>query len=286
VPYVSTLHDMVLTQKYFIFPVYGYVTSLERLREGHLHWAFDKTAPTYWGIIRRDGDGSDARWFRGPTSVVMHTINAFDDGDKVIVDAPISDGNPFPFFPQLDGSPWDPVAAQHTIRRLTFDMASNSDSYTVDILDPTNVVDLARVDDRYNSIPYRYVYSSMADPSQPFDRERAGNNRAVNTYFRFDVQTREWRKYFVGDTHSLQEVTFIPRSADAPEGVGYLIGTASNFADMRTELVIVDAEEMNELARVYLPFRHTPQVHARWYSNTELPLQDSPLPPYTGRRQA
>jgi hypothetical protein len=29
----------------------------------------------------------------------------------------------------------------------------------------------------------------------------------------------------------------------------------------------------------------TPQVHARWYSNKELPLSDKPLPPYVGRVQ-
>jgi carotenoid cleavage dioxygenase len=242
--------------------------------------------PTYWGFIRRDGDGSDVRWFKGPASVVMHTANAFDDGDKVVVDAPISDGNPFPFFPQIDGSPWSPQLARHTIRRLTFNMASKSDGYEEKILDPTDVVDLVRVDDRYNSVPYRYVYSSMSDPEKPFNRERAGNARATNSYFRYDVQTGEWRKYFAGDVHSLQEVSFIPRRANAPEGDGYLIGTASNFADMRTELVIVDAVEMQELARVFLPFRNTPQVHGRWYSSRELPLRDAPMPPYTGRSQA
>jgi len=286
VPYVSTLHDMVLTQKYFIFPIYGYVTSMERLRAGRLHWAWDKSMPTYWMFVRRDGDGSDARLFRGPASVVMHTINAFDDGDRVIVDAPYSDGNPFPFFPQIDDSPWDPVLARAIMRRLTFDMSSAADTYDIQVLDPQPVVDLARIDDRYISLPYRYIYSSMSDPSQPFDSYRAGNNRATNTYFRYDLQNGEWRKYYVGDVHSLQEVSFIPRSANAPEGDGYLIGTASNYADMRTELVIVDAVQMQELARVFLPFRNTPQVHARWYNNTELPLKDEPLPPYTGRTQA
>ena len=286
VPYVTMLHDMVLTQNYFIFPVYGYVTSMDRLRDGRLHWAWDGSRPTYWGLIRRDGDGSDARWFKGPASAVVHTINAYDNGNKVTVDAPISDGNPFPFFPQIDGSPWNPMLARHTIRRLTFDMASRRDSYEEQILDPTDVVDLARVDDRYISVPYRYVYSSMFDPDQPFDRERAGTNRVTNSYFRYDTRTGEWRKYFAGDVHSLQEVSFIPRSASAPEGEGYLIGTASNYADMRTELVIVDAIEMEELARVFLPFRNTPQVHGRWYSSRELPLLDAPLPPYSGRRQA
>lgn len=285
VPYVSTLHDMVLTQKYFIFPIYGYVTSMERLRAGEKHWAFDKTMPTYWMFVRRDGDGSDARLFQGPTSVVMHTINAWDDGDKVIVDAPYSDGNPFPWFPQVDGSPWDPMAARATMRRLTFDLAGTADTYDIEVLDPTPVVDLARIDDRFLTKPNRYIYSSMTDPSQPFDAARAGNNRATNTYFRYDLQTREWRKYFVGDVHSLQEVSFIPRSATAPEGDGWLIGTASNYADMRTELVIVDAVEMTEVARVFLPFRCTPQVHARWYSSAELPLAESWAPAWAGRTQ-
>jgi hypothetical protein len=54
---------------------------------------------------------------------------------------------------------------------------------------------------------------------------------------------------------------------------------------MRTELVIVDAMEMQELARVFLPFRMTPQVHARWYNNSELPLADDMLAAYTGRTQ-
>jgi carotenoid cleavage dioxygenase-like enzyme len=241
--------------------------------------------PTYWGFVPRDGDGSDVRWFKGPASVVMHTINAFDDGNKVIVDAPISDGNPFPFFPQVDGSPWSPQLARHTIRRLVFDMDSTGDTYQETILDPTDVVDLARIDDRYISLPYRYVYSSMADASQPYDAARAGPNRAVNSYFRYDLSTGEWRKYFAGDVHNLQEVSFIPRSATAPEGDGWLIGTASNYADMRTELVIVDAIEMQELARVFLPFRMTPQVHARWYNNTELPFSDEVIAPYRGRVQ-
>lgn len=286
VPYVSLLHDMVLTQKYIIFPVYGYVTSLERLKQGKLHWGWDKNMPTYWGLLPRAGEGKDMRWFKGPPSCVIHTINAFDDGDKVYVDAPISDGNPFPFFPSVDGSPWSPQLAQHTIRRLTFDMTSRKDSYTEHVFDRQDIVDLARVDDRFLSLPYKYVYSLMYDPAKPYDAARAGQgNRVINTYFRHDLTNGEWRKYFAGDVHNLQEPSFIPRSTDASEGDGFLIGTASNYADMRTELVIVDAVAMEELARVFLPFRMTPQVHARWYSNKELALNDQPLPPYTGRVQ-
>ena len=286
VPYVNAMHDIVVTQEHIIFPVWGYTTSMEQLRAGEVHWKWDPGMPTYYGITSRNGDGSDVRWFKGPTSVVMHTINGRTEGNKVIIEAPISDGNFFPFVPSVDGSRFNPVAAQHTIRRLTFDLDSRSDTYTVEILDPTDVVDLAKIDHRYLTQPYKYIYSTMHDPSQPFDEARGGSGvRAVNTFFRYDLSNGQWRKFFAGDTHNLQELSFIPRSANAPEGDGYLIGTASNYADMRTELLIVDAMAMEEVARVYLPFRMTPQVHGFWYDAAELPMADTGYPEYRVREQ-
>ena len=55
---------------------------------------------------------------------------------------------------------------------------------------------------------------------------------------------------------------------------GYLIGVASNYAEARSELVIVDAERLREgdLARVILPFKLSSQVHGIWASAEELPL--------------
>ncbi len=217
----------------------------------------------------------------------MHTINGHTEGSKVIIEVPSSDGNFFPCIPSVDGSPFNPVEARHFIRRLTFDLASSSETFTEEILDPTDIVDLAKVDHRYLTLPYQYVYSTMHDPDQPFDEERGGSGaRAVNSFCRYDLGTGEWRKYFAGDTHNLQEVSFIPRSADAPEGDGYLIGTASNYAEMRTELLILDAQEMDELARVSLPFRMTPQVHGAWYDASELPMGDTGYPEYDVREQS
>jgi len=287
VPYVSAIHDIVITQEHIIFPVFGFVTGLDKLEAGELHWNWDPGMPTYYGIVSREGNGSDARWFRGPSSVVMHTINGRTEGSKVIIEAPISDGNFFPFIPSVDGSPFNPIQAQHFIRRLTFDLASSDNSFTEEILDPTDIVDLVKVDHRFLSLPYNYIYSTMHDPSQPFDEERGGSGaRAVNSFCRYDLSTGEWRKYFAGDTHNLQEVSFIPRSPDAPEGDGYLIGTASNYAEMRTELLILDAQEMEELARVSLPFRMTPQVHGAWYDASELPMGDTGYPEYDVREQS
>ncbi len=275
VPYVSMVHDWAITDKHVIFPVFGYVTDEARLRKGRIHWAFDKEAPTYFGILPRDGDAKDLRWFKGPNRAIVHTFNARTVGGKVVLEAPIFDDNPFPFFPNADGSPWDPAGGRSFIRQISFDLNSKDDGYQEEILFPNlPVVDLGRVDERFMGRDTRYAYTSFNDLSKPLDRDKIGEGvkHMANSYGVFDLKDRTMRSFFAGPTHGLQEVTFVPRHAAADEGDGWLIGTASNFADMCTELVVADARhpEDGAVARVILPFRSNVQVHGRWYSDAQL----------------
>ena len=76
VPYVSIIHDQAITQKHILIPFGGYVTSLDRLKAGKVHWGWDQTKPSMIGVLRRDGDGKDIRWFKGPERCMMHVFNA------------------------------------------------------------------------------------------------------------------------------------------------------------------------------------------------------------------
>ena len=276
-PIISMMHDMVLTQKHVIFNTCGFTTNAQRLKEGKTHWAWDSTVPTYIAILPRDGDAKDVRWFKGPQSAAIHLMNGNTKGNKVVIEAPISDGNPFPFFSSMDGSPFVPQKARTVLRRWTFDLGSKKDSWEEETLFPNTPGALTRVDERYLSLPYRYGYVNYTDPSRPFDEKKAGNlrGRVSNCYARFDLHTGKVDSYFAGDVSSLQEVQFVPRKKDAPEGDGFLIGVASNLAEMHSELVIVDAMRMEEgdIARVKLPFRLTSQVHGWWAGIDDLPFQ-------------
>jgi carotenoid cleavage dioxygenase-like enzyme len=277
VPYVSAVHDIAITQKHVIIPVYGFVTSMERLKAGKVHWGWDSTAPTYYGVMPRDGEARDLRWFKGPTRAIVHTFNARSQGNKVVLEAPTFDSTPFPFFPPIDGTPWDPSKARALIRRVTFDMSSKRDSYEEEILYQQPLGnDLVRIDTRYVSLPHRYGYVGYADASRPFNEARAGNlrGRVTNCYGRYDFATGKLETMFAGDMHSLQECCFVPRSKDAPEGEGYLLGVASNYGEMRSELLIADAQRLAEgpIARVILPFRASAQVHGIWADDREVTL--------------
>ena len=273
VPYVSMIHDIAITRDHILFPVYGMVTSMERLKAGKVHWGWDSKVPTYIGIIPRDGEAKDMRWFKGPERGIIHTFAANSENGKVTLEAPISDSNPFPFFPAVDGSPFNPAGGRTTVRRLTFDMNSKDDGYSEQIIHPNVSGALSRIDDRWMGRNYRYGYMGVNDPSRPFDEVRGGQGlkaRVTNSYARFDFHTGEMTTYFAGPTHGLQECSFIPRKADSAEGDGYLVGVCSNYAERNSELVLVDAVGMEQVARVRMPFRVSNQIHGKWSPKGEL----------------
>ena len=275
VPYVSMIHDVALTHTHFLIPFGGYVTSAERLRQGKIHWGWDDSKLSYIGVLPREGQAKDVRWFKGPLRCMMHTFNAHSEGNKIILYAPFWDSNFFPFFPPVDGTPWNPAKARAFIRKLTLDLSSKSETWQEEILWPMQVVDLGKVDPRTLTLQSRYLYTSFTDPDRPYERQRSGAGapaRPTNCYGRFDVATRKIDTYFAGPTHSLQECTFVPRGT--AEGDGYLIGVASNYAEGRSELIVADAQRLGDgdVARVILPFRVSSQVHGVWASAEELPL--------------
>jgi len=85
---------------------------------------------------------------------------------------------------------------------------------------------------------------------------------------RFEHATRTTQSYFVGAESGLQECCFVPRSANAAEGDGYLIGTAQRLLEGRTDLLILDARRLAEgpIATVRMPFRLFNQIHGAWVS--------------------
>ncbi|HUN75299.1 MAG TPA: carotenoid oxygenase family protein [Steroidobacteraceae bacterium] len=274
-PYVSMIHDIALTQRHIVIPVFAFTTSLERLKAGKIHWAWDARLPTYIGILPRDGGAADLRWFKGPTRSIVHTFNARTEGSRVILESPVSETNPFPFFPADPGNEDSPSAKHGTnIRRHVFRLDSRHDGYAEEIVHAGSISGLGRIDDRYISLPNRYAYSGFADPTRPFDESRAGNlrGRVTNCYGRFDMHTGAVSAYFAGDTHSLNEGVFVPRAPGSPEGDGYLIGVANNLAEMRSELIIADAMNLaaGDVARVILPFRLGAQVHGNWIPEERL----------------
>ena len=258
-PYLGIIHDIAITQKHVLIPVVARTTSLERLKSGEPMWEWNGDLPTMVGVLPRDGEAKDIRWFKGPARNTLHFLNATDAGNKVTMELPVSD---------TERSP-------SQIKRWTFNLKSRDDAFGEEVVSTANGV-LARMDDRYLSLPYQYCYVGNRDANLPFDAARAGNRGGfmTNQYLRVDVRSNTTNgAYFVGPVQSLQESCFVPRKGGTEEGDGYLLGIASNYETTSSDLVIVDANRMDEgaVATVKLPFRMRGGTHTNWFSAKDLP---------------
>jgi carotenoid cleavage dioxygenase-like enzyme len=270
-PYLSMVHDIAISEKHILIPIVPMTTSMERLQAGKVHWGWDATLPSYIGVLPRNGDAADVRWFKGPTQAMVHTFAAMDRGDRLVMHAPVSDGNPFPFFPAVDGSPFDGAKARTVVRSYTFDLNSADDSWVEEPMFIEAPGALSRIDDRYMGQDYRYGLMGFADGAQPFD-DGSGTmrGRVTNSIGRYDFATGRLESFFAGSSHALQEVCFVPRSPAAPEADGWVMAVASDFKEMRSELVIADTASLADgpVARVKLPFRLSSQIHGNWVPRT------------------
>ena len=275
VPYVGMVHDYVVTQKHIAFIIVPMVTSVESMKQRKVHFAWDSTLPTWYGVMERGGDGKDIRWFKGPERCAVHVMGAYTDGSKLYADMEMALKNEFPFFPNLHGEPFDPEASAPRLTRVSVDLSrKNVENYDLEILYPQPGA-LPRQDDRYQTIPYHIGFMPTSDVTKGINPKLgSATGRLTNSYTRFDHATRRTSSFFAGDSSTLQECCFIPRSKDAPEGDGYLVGVANRLLEGgRADMVIVDTLHMEDgpVATVHLPFRSFSQVHGYWVPGELLP---------------
>ncbi len=274
-PYVGEMHDMAITRTHVVLPLYPLTTDKEWLAEGNIHWYWDRRLPGYLCVLPRDGDAKDARWIKGPSHAMVHTLNATTQGNRLTLDGAVSDANPFPFFPNRFGPPWTPENGNSTVRRFTLELDSEHEGWEEQRPFPSAPGGLPRIDDRFISLPYRYGWMGYSDPTRPFEVELAGGRAfpITNCLGRFHMTSGKLDTLFVGSDGTLQEACFVPRNSKAAEGEGYLVAVYTNLAESRAELIVVEAQRMEELARVILPFQLSVQVHGAWAPYETLPFE-------------
>ena len=77
-PFPPFIHDFAFTENYLIFPVIPIKSNEENARAGGMILQWDYDQDILFGVMRRDGDGSDIRWFTLPNGFPGHVQNAFE----------------------------------------------------------------------------------------------------------------------------------------------------------------------------------------------------------------
>jgi len=266
-PYAAMVHDCAITANYLVLPFIPLTVDVQRMRAGGQHFQWQPDLPQLFAVIPRKGSATEVTWFRGPANGFQgHTLNAFEQDGKIHVDMPVTNGNVFYFFPQADGYVPPPESLASSLHRWTFDPQAPSD-----LVEPRALNDypceFPRVDERYLGQPYEHGFMLAFDPERPY-RDDLGPQpfQFFNLLTHYNLRTQESDSWFPGDSSCFQEPIFIPRSAQAPEGDGYVAALLNHLDTYRSELVILDAQQMaaGPVARVKIPFRMRMSLHGSW----------------------
>jgi carotenoid cleavage dioxygenase-like enzyme len=252
-PYCSMIHDFMVTRNYVLFPILPLTGDLQRAMSGRPAMAWEPGKGAYLGVMRRNASVDTIRWFEMEPNYVFHSMNAWEDGSKIhceLMEYPIA-----PLFPSADGSPGEQTEAKLT--RWTIDLSSASNTVRRKQIDDL-FSEFPRFDDRRAGLPYRHGW---------YVANIGGSNPLVfNAIAHIDLHTakRTVRTLEPGDATG--EPIFVPRSADAPEGDGYVIALVYRAAEHRSELLILHAQDIaGEPAAVLELPRHVPAgFHGNW----------------------
>jgi carotenoid cleavage dioxygenase len=256
-PYPALVHDFAITRDHTVFIVCPATLSLARLQSGQAPIAWEPDLGTYVGLLPRQGDGSDVRWFAAPPCMVWHTLNAFEEAGRIVLDVCQQAA---PAFPSATGAPTPEDALRQYLTRLTIDPASGA----VSARRLSEIVcEYPRIDERVCGRPYRYGFlAALGGPGTDDPCHRA--------LARFDHATSRMQVWRARPHEAVSEPVFAARPGSTGEGVGYLLATIFDERRNASHLAILDAEEIEQgpIARAYLDHRVPAGFHGSFVAST------------------
>ena len=79
-------HDMAITANHSILMDLPLVADPVAAKQGRHKIMFDSSMPARFGVIPRHGAGSEVRWFEADPCYVYHSVNAWEEGDEIVLD--------------------------------------------------------------------------------------------------------------------------------------------------------------------------------------------------------
>jgi carotenoid cleavage dioxygenase len=112
----------------------------------------------------------------------------------------------------------------------------------------------------------------MEDPHPDEDSPGSMAGFHFSAIGRIDHRTGETAFHPVGEASATQEPVFVPRPGSVDEGDGYLIALVNRYAEMRSDLLILDATRVEDepVATIKLPLRLRNGLHGTWIDGAAL----------------
>ncbi len=252
IPKPVFMHDFAVSEKYTLFLDFPITLDIERAMSGGPALGFEPEHGSRIGVMPRHGTDADVRWFEVATGVVVHTANAWDDGDEVVLQASRSKTADIAGAGTTEGNNLADNQGQLYEWRINLKTDEVTERRLSDL-----PCDFTRVNDVYACQPTRYVYAAVFNPVRPF---------TFDGVMKYDNEADATTQYQYGDDRFGGEAVFAPRTGATAEDDGYLVCFIHDESKNQSECLILDAQKLGEgpVATIIMPFRVPYGFHAGW----------------------
>jgi carotenoid cleavage oxygenase len=242
-----SIHDMSLTERYAVIYDLPVVFDVEDAMSGvRFPYRWDPDYRSRVGLLDREGGAGDVRWFDVSPCYVFHPMNAYDDGDRVVLDV-VRHARMF------DTHRLGPDEGPPTLERWSVDLAGGK--VVEEQLDDRGQ-EFPRVDERLVGRRHRYGYAGAF-----LEEETALIKHDL------DRRTSEVRRLaFAGGA---SEAVFVPSGSDAAEDDGWVLSLVYDADNDTSDLLVLNASDFtgDPQAIVHLPQRVPFGFHGNWVAD-------------------
>lgn len=252
-------HDMAFSENYSILVDLPYFFDQELMKEGKFRMKFHEELPTRFAIIPRYGNEDEIMWFEAEPTYVLHWMNAYEEGDELILDGYFQeapDPEPIAGLPEKVGKALagiDEKSFKPKLHRWHFNLKTGEvKEYHLD----ERLLEFGTFNQQYAGRKSRYAYSTWTEPGWFL----------FSGLVKHDLETGESWSLPFGEQRFGSEAPFVPRVNAKDEDDGYLVSFITDLKEDRSECILVDAKdiEAGPVCRIILPHRICSGTHAAW----------------------
>ncbi len=254
IPRAVSMHDFAITRDHVLIFDQPYIFDLEVAATNGFPFRWAPEHGARLGILPRNGTDVDVRWIETEACYCFHPMNAYGEGNRIVVDVPKM---------TAVGGTVAPEADRLSLERWTVDL--DAGGLRVDVIDDEGQ-EFCRVNESILGSKHRFGYTmASSEPgtghtgiygaTRLFKHDFASASRAVHD---FGAGRHPGEFVFVTDPE---------RSGD--EDGGWMMGLVYDAARDRSELVILDAQNFAgaEVAAIELPRRVPYGFHGNWVAD-------------------
>jgi carotenoid cleavage dioxygenase len=264
IPRPIMMHDFAVTPRYSVFMDLPMTFSIKRMLQGDAAIKFEPELGARFGVLPRHGKGSEIKWFAVSACFVFHTLNAYEDGEVVVLLACRTKEFPASFFmpPGKLPAASDVIGKEFAPLMYRWRLNLKTGATKEEALD--NVpCEFPRINERFTGTKTRYGYTAKFAQGASgelikYDHEKGKNSRHVHGKRRFGG-----------------EGVFVPRPGAKTEDDGWLVTYVHDEANGKSEMVVIDALDFDKppVARVLIPLRVPHGFHGAWIAGEQLAKQ-------------